>query len=145
MLFQYKHSYLHCTSIKCLVDWTIILQISTMCSLKKKTCQIPHCVDHVYPISDKISFIPLPISMNFPLIDSPTHCQGTVLVTGLTTGVAAGAAAISLAGRKWWNSSQKSWLWAAKNEFIKNNGISRARMDQVKIFGCKKLFRTTKW
>ena len=35
--------------------------------------------------------------MNFPLIDSPTHCQGTVLVTGLTTGVAAGAAAISLA------------------------------------------------
>ena len=36
--------------------------------IKKKTCQIPHCVDHVYPISDKISFIPLPISMNFPLM-----------------------------------------------------------------------------
>jgi len=47
--------------------------------------------------------------MNFPLIDSPTHCQGTVLVTGLTTGVAAGAAAISLAENAGVH-QKKSWL-----------------------------------
>ena len=73
MLFQYKHSYLHCTSIKCLVDWTIILQISTMCSFKKK---------HVKSLIVSTMYTPFPIKYRsyhyqFPWISHWSTAQPT--------------------------------------------------------------------